>query len=134
LAAAGKGLAGVVSTEVVALTEGVVRAMLLTKVKVVGAVVLGLALLGGGGGVLGYRTAAGEPGGAPQEPAARTQGGRAAQADDEKLKAQLADKEKEIRDLRDRIKALEDSLREQTRRLEVAFKEQQQQAERARAT
>src|SRR5207245_7558783 len=112
-------------------TEGVVRAMLLTKVKVVSAVVLGLALLGGGGGVVGYRTVAGEPGGAPQEPASRTPDRRAAQADEDRLKAQPEVKEKEFRDLRDRIKALEDSLREQTRQLKLAFNEQQQQAERA---
>jgi DNA repair exonuclease SbcCD ATPase subunit len=132
LAAAGKGLAGVVSTEVVALTEGVVRAMLLTKVKVVGAVVLGLALLGGGGGVLTYRTVAGEPGAGPQDAARTAQGGRAAPADEEKLKAMLAQKDKEIRDLRDRMAALQDELQQTVRRLEQTVAAQQEQAERAR--
>ena len=133
LAAAGKGVAGVVSTEVIALTEGVVRAMLLTKVKTAVVVVLGLALLGSGGGVLTYQTVAGEPGAAAQEPAARTQGGRAAPADVDKLKSLLEQREKEVRDLKDRIAALEESLKDRSRRLEVALLKQQEQAERAQA-
>jgi RNA polymerase sigma factor (sigma-70 family) len=51
--------AGAVSAQAAALTEGVVQAMLLTKVKGVAAVVLALAVVGGGGGALSYRAAAG---------------------------------------------------------------------------
>jgi RNA polymerase sigma factor (sigma-70 family) len=130
LAAAGKGVAGVVSTEVIALAEGVVRAMLLTKVKTAVVVGLGLALLGGGGGVLTYRTVAGEPGAAPQEPAARTQSARPAPADEDKLKTLLAQKEKEVRVLQDRVKVLEDSLQKTTRELQ----QQREQAQRFQAS
>jgi RNA polymerase sigma factor (sigma-70 family) len=110
LAAAGERLAGAVSSEVVALAEGVVRAMLLTKVKLVAAVVVGLALLGGGG-VLSYRAAAG----------AVTPGGREARPQGDKLPTQPAQKEKEVRDLQDRVKALEQALAETHRRLELAL-------------
>ena len=131
LVAAGQSLAGVVSNEVVVLTEGVVRAMLMTKVKVVTAVVVGLVLLGGGGGVLGYRTVAGEPGGASGIPA--VQGQRKAPAEQEKLESLLAKKEQENQALREQIKVLEESLKEKTRRLELALKESQHQVEVARA-
>jgi RNA polymerase sigma factor (sigma-70 family) len=133
LAAAGKGLAGVVSTEVVALTEGVVRAMLLTKVKVAGAVVLGLVLLGGGGGALTYRTAAGEPGGAPQVSGTEKARQRPAASDADKLKAMLAQKEKEVRALQDRLAELEVVLKDKTRQLEVTLQQQRDQTQRARA-
>jgi RNA polymerase sigma factor (sigma-70 family) len=59
--AAGQTAAGVVSTQVVALTEGVVRAMLLHKLKALGAVVLVLAFLGAGTGFLRTSVAADEP-------------------------------------------------------------------------
>jgi RNA polymerase sigma factor (sigma-70 family) len=109
LAAAGESLAGAVPAEVVALTEGVVRAMLVTKVKVVAAVVVGLVLLGG---VVSYRTAAGEPGGAALgEPAVRA-------ADEVKAPAPPPKVKDEVAELRDRVKALEELLGE-TRRLEL---------------
>jgi RNA polymerase sigma factor (sigma-70 family) len=131
LAAAGKSLAGAVSPEAAALVEGVVRAMLLTKVKAAAAVVLGVALLGGGGGMLTYRTVAGEPGAAPQESAPPAQDRRAAPQGEEKLRALLEQKETEIRRLRDRMAALEEQLKEQTRQLEYANLLKQAQAERA---
>jgi Skp family chaperone for outer membrane proteins len=136
LAASGKALAGVVSTEVVALTEGVVRAMLVTKVKVAVAVVLGVALLGGGGGALTYRTVAGEPGAAAGDPAPVAQKARTAPAGEERLKGLLEQKEKEIHELRDRMAALEAELRDKTRlledrarQLEMVMKEGRQQME-----
>jgi RNA polymerase sigma factor (sigma-70 family) len=52
--------AGVVSANAAALTEGVLHAMWMTKVKAVSAVVLALAVLGTGGGMLTYRTVAAE--------------------------------------------------------------------------
>jgi RNA polymerase sigma factor (sigma-70 family) len=137
LAAAGKGLTGVVSTEVVALAEGVMKAMLLTKVKAVAVVVLGLALLGGGG-ALSYRTVAGEPGAPPKDPAALAQTAKAPQGEQDKLKAQLAQKEKEIEALKERLAVTERDLRDKMSQLEDALKKEQdalkkerQQAERA---
>jgi RNA polymerase sigma factor (sigma-70 family) len=127
LAVAGKGLVGVVSTEVVSLAEGVVRTMLLTKVKVATAVVLGLAVLGGSGTMLGYGRVLGEPG--DQAPAA--QAGRTAPPSEEKLKALLAEKEKEISDLKARIAALEEDSRVKALRAEKLAREAQAQAERA---
>jgi hypothetical protein len=50
LVAAGQEAAGVISTKVAALTEGVLKAMLVTKLKTAAAVLLMLALVGIGGG------------------------------------------------------------------------------------
>jgi RNA polymerase sigma factor (sigma-70 family) len=111
-AAAGDSSAGAVSAEVGALTEGVVRAMLPTKVKLAAAVLAGLALLGGG--VAGYRTAAGGPGGlAPTGPAVRA--ANEARPREPPSKGE----DKEVTDLRARVKALEGLLAE-TRRLDLA--------------
>ena len=56
--AAGKALAaGAISAKVVALTEGVLKAMLLTKIKVALAVVLALNLIGAGVGLVYCQTA-----------------------------------------------------------------------------
>lgn len=54
--------ARMVSTNVAALTEGVLRAMFITKLKTAAAVLLAVALAGTGAGVLTYRSAAGQPG------------------------------------------------------------------------
>jgi chromosome segregation ATPase len=102
--------------------------MLLAKVKVAAAVVLGLVLLGGGG-VLGYRTVAGEPVGEPK--AAPAQAERAAPPDLDKLKAQLTDKEREVRELRDLVAKLRDELKEKTREMQSALAKAQDQADRA---
>jgi RNA polymerase sigma factor (sigma-70 family) len=51
--------AGALSAQAAALTEGVLQAMLLTKVKGVAAAVLALAVVGAGGGAITYRAAAG---------------------------------------------------------------------------
>jgi hypothetical protein len=61
----------------------------------------------------------------------QAQGGRAAPAEEEKLKALLAQKEKEVRELRDRLEALVAAFREKEHLLETALKEKQQQAARA---
>jgi RNA polymerase sigma factor (sigma-70 family) len=57
---AGRAAAGVISANVVALTEGVVRAMLVTKLKTVSIGVLVIAFLGFGGGVLAWNLRASE--------------------------------------------------------------------------
>jgi RNA polymerase sigma factor (sigma-70 family) len=62
LVAAGNSLAAGVSTHVAALTEGVLKAMFLTKLKIAAAIVLTIGLLGTGGGALTYNTWAKEKG------------------------------------------------------------------------
>jgi RNA polymerase sigma factor (sigma-70 family) len=73
--------AGVIAAEVAALTEGVLRAMLLTKLKVTAAVVLSVGLLSAAAGVAGLRAmAAGTDNGRPAASASAPQkaGSRAA--------------------------------------------------------
>jgi RNA polymerase sigma factor (sigma-70 family) len=65
--------AGTVSAATATLTEGVVKAMLLKKLKVVAAVVLGVALTGFGAGLLACRALADEPGAGPAAPRAAVQ-------------------------------------------------------------
>jgi RNA polymerase sigma factor (sigma-70 family) len=61
LHAAGQAATGVISTEVAALTEGVLKTMLVSKLKTATALLLAVALLGVHGGLLTYRaTAAGQ--------------------------------------------------------------------------
>ncbi|MCI0462302.1 MAG: RNA polymerase sigma factor, partial [Gemmataceae bacterium] len=52
LFAVGQAASGVLSAKVIALTEGVLKAMLLTKLKIVTAVVLATGVLGAGAGIL----------------------------------------------------------------------------------
>jgi RNA polymerase sigma factor (sigma-70 family) len=130
LAAAGKDLAGSVSLEAGAIAEGVVRAMLVTKVKAGAAVVLTTVLLvAGGGGVLTYRTVASEPGAVRKVSAVPG----APAGDEEKLRAMLEQKDKEVRLLQARIANLEAMLQTYTQKLETAAARAQQQADRARA-
>jgi RNA polymerase sigma factor (sigma-70 family) len=63
--AAGNGVAGIASIKVAALTEGVVKAMLMTKLKIATAVVLAVGMLGLGGTLVTYRALAFEPGASP---------------------------------------------------------------------
>jgi RNA polymerase sigma-70 factor (ECF subfamily) len=58
---------GLISARVVALKEGVVKAMLLTKLKTMTTVILAVALLGGGGVLVTLRSWAGEPQDVPGE-------------------------------------------------------------------
>jgi RNA polymerase sigma factor (sigma-70 family) len=132
LHAAGQALTGVVPTEVVALTESMVRAMLITKVKMAGAVAFGLLLLGGGG-MLSYQTAAGGSAREGQDTTAQTAPRRTAPPAEEDLKAALAQKDKQIRELEDRLKALQQELRDRTRQLEDYAAQQRDQAMRTRA-
>jgi RNA polymerase sigma factor (sigma-70 family) len=139
LATAGKGLAGVISTEAAALAEGVVKAMLLTKVKVGVVLVLTAALLGGGGGLLSYRTTAGEPAASNRlTPTAADDEPAVAEA--RRLKDLLAAKEKEVRKLQDRLAQLEELFKTDRARLvtrlqelEARARSLEDQAERARA-
>jgi hypothetical protein len=90
LIAAGKTAAGVVSAPVVALTEGVLQAMFLNKLRTVGVVLACLVLLGTGIGVLAYqRPPAADPAGdqaaapAPDEKKKEEPAADKARADDE---------------------------------------------------
>jgi hypothetical protein len=56
LVAAGNSLAAGASAQVAALTEGVLKAMFLTKLKITAAVVLTISLLGAGGGAFTYNS------------------------------------------------------------------------------
>jgi RNA polymerase sigma factor (sigma-70 family) len=75
--------AGRIAARVAALTEGVMKAMLLSRLKVAAAVVLGLAVLGAGAGWVAERTLAAAPTGEAQRPKTeqpdRRNGRRAAQ-------------------------------------------------------
>jgi RNA polymerase sigma factor (sigma-70 family) len=66
LVAAGQAAAGIVSAQVAAITEGVVRAMLLNKLKTIGVVILLVAFLGIGTGAIRSRAAAEEKETAPK--------------------------------------------------------------------
>jgi RNA polymerase sigma factor (sigma-70 family) len=68
--AAGKGVVGLVSASVAALTEGVLHAMFLTKLKITAAALLALAILGTGTGLFAHRSFASRPVPAEREPIA----------------------------------------------------------------
>jgi RNA polymerase sigma factor (sigma-70 family) len=59
--------AGVISAKVAALMEGVVKAMLISKLKIAAVIVLGLAVLGAGAGWVADRTLAAAPQDAPKD-------------------------------------------------------------------
>jgi len=68
--AAGKAAAGLVSASVAALTEGVLRTMLLTKLKTAAVALLTLTVLGTGAGLLARRAFAERPASGGRESAA----------------------------------------------------------------
>jgi RNA polymerase sigma factor (sigma-70 family) len=114
--AAGRALSGSVPTKVVALTEGVLKAMLLTKLKVASWAV-GVALLVGVGAVgLSYQTAAAQPAPQPRPaygvaqdpnvtPAPKL--GRPAADDLESLRLEIEALRREVRAMGARLKAVE---------------------------
>jgi RNA polymerase sigma factor (sigma-70 family) len=106
--------AGAVSAPAAALTEGVLQAMLLTKVKGVAAVVLALALVGGGG-ALTYRAAAGPAKGGPTARLAA----RAADADEAARKVEALTRENA--ELKARLRRLEAQLAEDQATLKAAL-------------
>jgi RNA polymerase sigma factor (sigma-70 family) len=106
LVAAGQGLtAGAVPARVLALTEGVIKAMLLTKLRVFVAVVV-VAFIGAGVVGLAYRTTAAEPARAGTAPAAA--GADRPAADDlEALRLEVEALRKSLQGMRARLDALE---------------------------
>jgi RNA polymerase sigma factor (sigma-70 family) len=141
--------AGVVSANAAALTEGVLHAMWMTKVKAVSAVVLALAVLGTGGGMLTYRTVAAEravaeraaarrpPAGGPGTPAAPPRDDRVKEL--QRLKAEddkgLVDHlQKSVADYKDRLEASQKetlALKERVALLEAALQRTQATADQA---
>jgi RNA polymerase sigma factor (sigma-70 family) len=114
--AAGQALSGSVPTKVVALTEGVLKAMLLTKLKVASWAV-GVALLVGVGAVgLSYQQAAAQPAPQPRPAYGVAQGpnvtpapklGRPAADDLESLRLEIEALRREVRAMGARLKAVE---------------------------
>jgi len=74
LFAAGQAASGVVGAKVAALTEGVLKAMLLSKIKTATAVLLVIAVLGAGAAFQSYHTQAAEPTKVEQTEPGQTQG------------------------------------------------------------
>jgi RNA polymerase sigma factor (sigma-70 family) len=73
--AAGRAAAGLVSAKVVSLTEGALHAMFATKLKVLTSVLLAVAVVGAGAGILTYHTYAAGPSDGAAVPAQGQQGG-----------------------------------------------------------
>jgi RNA polymerase sigma factor (sigma-70 family) len=104
--------AGVVSAEVAALTEGVLRAMFLNKCKFLAVALVTLAVVGAGAGLISYPTSA-----QPVGPAARTT------APPVRASAQAAGQETDLNKLKQEIGRLRDELRRTQRELERAKEE-----------
>jgi RNA polymerase sigma factor (sigma-70 family) len=106
-AADGRALkAGVVSAQVIALTEGVMKTMLLMKLKVVCALAVVLAL-GAGGVGWSYRAVAAPPTGAGEV----ARGPRSVQDELEELRLEVAALRKGLESTRQRVKELETEAR-----------------------
>jgi RNA polymerase sigma-70 factor (ECF subfamily) len=99
---AGESLAaGAVPAQVLAITEGVLKAMLLTKIK--GFVAVAFVLLVGLGAIgLTYRPAVAQPGGSPSA--------RLVASDIEELRLEVAALRKGLESTRERVKALENEV------------------------
>jgi RNA polymerase sigma factor (sigma-70 family) len=110
--AAGRALAGAVPPKVVSLTEGVLKAMLLTKLKVASWAV-GVVLLVGAGAVgVTYRAAAQDaPSRAPRQTYAAQQKTRAAPDDLESLRLEIEALRRELRATKDLVKELQAEVR-----------------------
>jgi cytochrome c peroxidase len=74
LVAGGQAASAVASANVAALTEGVPKTMLLTKLKLITAVLVGVALMAAGAGLTRFAAPAGEP---PADKPVRTEGAKA---------------------------------------------------------
>lgn len=83
--AAGQAAVGLVSASVAALTEGVLQAMFLTKVKFAAAALLTLAVLAPGAGLVTHMALAERPAAEPRKPAVERGGERRPAAPEEKL-------------------------------------------------
>jgi RNA polymerase sigma factor (sigma-70 family) len=112
--AAGRALSGSVPTKVVALTEGVLKAMLLTKLKVASWAVGVVLLVGAGAAGVTYRAAAQDaPPRALRQTYAAQQKTRAAPDDLESLRLEIEALRKELRATKDMVKELQAEVRGQ---------------------
>jgi RNA polymerase sigma factor (sigma-70 family) len=120
------GQAGVVSAKVAALAEGVMKAMLLTKLKIATAVLLVAAALAGSAGFL-YRTQAAEPG--EKAPTPLAQAKQNPQADTKSkldlLKELVEDAERDVQDAEARLNNSKERLRRLKQVHEAAREEQE---------
>ena len=129
LVAAGQtaAAAGVVSVTVATLTDGVLKAMLVAKLKTATVVLFGVAALGLGTGGLVYQTRAGAADARQADRALVTRSG-AEEAQQERDRAQRA-----AEDARDRERALREELERARRELEAARAEARELRQRAEA-
>jgi RNA polymerase sigma factor (sigma-70 family) len=95
---------GLISTQVITLAEGVMKAMLLNKLKVLGVVVLAMCVSTVAG--LGYRAVAQEPGQGRSAPRAA----RLVADELEELRLEIAALRKGLQTTRDRVQALENEV------------------------
>jgi RNA polymerase sigma factor (sigma-70 family) len=123
------------SAPVLSLTEGVLRAMFLTKVKIATAVLLGVGVLGAGTGVSAYRTqtgdAAGTKQGRPTRPAAddsRVAAGESQDRSDEATRKEQEALERARRQADEALKRAQEA-EERLRRREVEARRKAQEAE-----
>ncbi len=108
LFAAGRAVAGVASTEVIAMTEGALRAMVLSKVKLTAAVVLAFGVLGTGAGLVAWPTAG--PGPAFAEgPQAKAEEPKRPAADPEQDAIKRAKQAQELEDRLSKLEAVRDA-------------------------
>jgi RNA polymerase sigma factor (sigma-70 family) len=105
---------GVVSINVATLTEGVLQAMFLTKLKITAAVLVGVAALGLGTGGVMYQAQAGKPqDGAPVQSESRVlltqaKSGNESRPREQQLRLELEQARLEIRQLREQLASVRD--------------------------
>jgi RNA polymerase sigma factor (sigma-70 family) len=144
LAAGPAATSGVISVKVAALTEGVMKAMFLAKLKVVSAVLCGVAVVGLGTGRLMYpaRGQGGAPSGLSQAAAGGRRGSTekarqealppAAETDRERaLREQLEATRRELARLRDQVEMQRERAEMERRRAEEAARQALDQLKRA---
>ncbi len=104
--------AGAVPAQVLALTEGVIKAMLLTKLKITVGVAMVALVAGVGATGLTYRATAEEPKQAENKLLLiKSADGRPATDDLEALRLEIEALRKELRSTKERVRALEDQVR-----------------------
>jgi RNA polymerase sigma factor (sigma-70 family) len=126
LVAAGETAVGIISAKAAALTEGVLKTMFLTKLKIATAVLLVAAALAGSGVFL-YRTQAAEPGEKATTPLAQAK--QNPQADKKSkldaLKELVEDAERDVQDAEARLNKSKERLRRLKQLHEAAREEQE---------
>jgi RNA polymerase sigma factor (sigma-70 family) len=111
--------AGACAAPVVALTQGVLNAMFVAKIKTAAAVLVSVALLGTGGGVCGYRALG------PGEARAQQKEGDPSPTE-AKLRKELANLQNQLDRMRRQLEAQQQKLREQEDRLQQVRKREEE--------